>query len=184
MDKARNFYKNTYHHLYNRGANKGKIFFDEESYLYFLRRLKHYKNKYDIKILSYCLMPNHFHIFVKQQSEFLKISDFLSDLLNSYVKSINKKYKRSGSLFESKTKSKIITDEHYFIWIIKYILENPVKANLVKSVDEWVFSNAKDLLGKRNGTLTDINEVKSFFQSEEQMIKLLIDKNIKVDYEF
>jgi len=71
MDKARNFYKNTYHHLYNRGANKAKIFFDEESYLYFLRRLKHYKNKYDIKILSYCLMPNHFHIFVKQQSEFL-----------------------------------------------------------------------------------------------------------------
>ena len=103
---------------------------------------------------------------------------------NSYVKSINKKFDRSGSLFESKTKSKIITDEHYFIWIIKYILENPVKANLVKSVDEWVFSNAKDLLGKRNGTLTDINEVKSFFQSEEQMIKFLTDKNIKVDYDF
>ncbi len=84
-------------------------------------------------------MPNHFHFFVKQQSEFLKISDFLSALSNSYVKSINKKFKRSGTLFEGKTKSKIITDEHYFIWIIKYIIENPVKAKLVKSVDDWEF---------------------------------------------
>jgi len=129
-------------------------------------------------------MPNHFHIFVKQESEFLKISDFLSALSNSYVKSINKEFKRSGTLFEGKAKSKIITDEHYFIWIIKHIIENPLKAKLVKSVDDWEFSNAKDLLGKRNGTLTDIQEVKSFFQSEEQMIKFLTDINIKVDYDF
>lgn len=66
MDKDREFYKNTYHHLYNRGANKEKIYFDRESYLYFLRRLKQYKNKHQIELLSYCLMPNHFHLFVKQ----------------------------------------------------------------------------------------------------------------------
>jgi len=184
MDKERNFHKNTYHHLYNRGANKGKIFFDEESYLYFLRKLKHYKTKYSIQILSYCLMPNHFHLFVKQQEEYLRISNFLSDLLNSYVKSINKRFERSGTLFQGKTKSKHITDEYYFIWVIKYIVENPVKAKLVKAVDDWVFSNAKDLFGQRDGTLTDVEEVKSFFQSEEQMIKFLSDDKIKVDYEF
>ena len=184
MDKPREYYKNTYHHLFNRGANKNVIFFDRESYLYFLKRLKHYKEMYKIDILSYCLMPNHFHFFVKQQTEDLLISDFISALLNSYVKSINKKFKRSGTLFQSKTKSKTITDEHYFTWIIKYILENPVKAKLVNDIASWEFSNAKDLLKIRKGTLTNINEVKSFFQSEEQMIKFLTDSKIKVDYEF
>ncbi len=184
MNKERNFYKNTYHHLYNRGTNKNNIFFDRNNYIYFLRRMKIYKNKYRIQILSYCLMPNHFHIFVKQLIEELTISEFISSLLNSYVKSMNVKYNRSGTLFESKTKNKLITDEHYFKWIIKYILANPVQANLAKQIIDWEFSNARDLLKLRNGTLTDKEEVKSFFQSEKQMIEFLIDSNIKVDYEF
>ena len=107
MDKERNFHKNTYHHLYNRGANKGKIFFDEESYLYFLRKLKHYKTKYSIQILSYCLMPNHFHLFVKQQEEYLRISNFLSDLLNSYVKSINKELKEAVHYYKERQRVNI-----------------------------------------------------------------------------
>lgn len=184
MDKQRKFYKNTYHHLYNRGANKDLIFFDRDCYLYFLKRLKHYKNKYKIQILSYCLMPNHFHLFVKQFTEDNSISGFISSLLNSYVKSINKKYNRSGTLFESKTKNKNITDQHYFIWIIKYIIENPVKAKLVNKVYDWEFSNAKDLLEIRKGKLTDVKEVHSFFQSNEQMKKFLTDKKLKVNYEF
>jgi len=184
VNKERNFHKNTYHHLYNRGVNQNQIFFDRESYLYFLKRMKHYKNKYQIEILSYCLMPNHFHIFVKQKTEKLTISNFISALLNSYVKSINKKYSRSGTLFESKTKSKLITDENYLIWVIKYIIANPVKAKLVSKINDWEYSNAKDLLKLRKGTLSDINDVKSFFQSEEMMIKFLTDSNIKVNYKF
>ena len=184
MDKPREYYKNTYHHLYNRGANKAQIFLNRESYLYFLRRLKHYNEKYQIEIISYCLMPNHFHLFVKQTTENLSISDFISSLLNSYVKSVNKKFKRSGTLFQGKTQSKPISDEHYFVWIIKYILENPVKSNLVKNITDWEFSNARDLFKIRNGILTDRDKIISYFQSEEQMIRFLTDTKIKVDYEF
>ena len=129
-------------------------------------------------------MPNHFHLFVKQRTDELTISGFISALLNSYVKSINKKFERSGTLFEGKTKSKLITDENYFIWVIKYIVENPVKSKLVKKITDWEFSNAKDLLKLRDGTLTDVDEVKSLCQSEEQMIKFLTDTKIKVGYEF
>ena len=184
MDKERKFYRDTYHHLYNRGVNKNLIYFERENYIYFLKRLNYYKNKYKIEILSYCLMPNHFHLFVKQETEHSTISNFISALLNSYVKSINVKYNRSGTLFESKTKNKMVTDEHYFIWIIKYILENPLKAKLVNEISDWEFSNAKDLMKLRNGLLTNIEGVISFFQSGEQMVKFLTDKSIKVDYEF
>ena len=184
MDKERNFYKNTFHHLYNRGANKDLIFFERENYFYFLKRMKYYRYKYGINILTYCLMPNHFHLFVQQTTNERSIAMFLSSLLNSYVKSVNQKYKRSGTLFESKTKSKQIKDEAYFKWVIKYILENPVKAGLAESISDWEFSNAMDLLNMRNGTITDINYVTSFFQSKEIMIEFLADKKIKTGYEF
>ena len=184
MDKPRNYYKNSYHHLYNRGANKCERFFDKNDYLYFLKRLSYYSKKYKIQILAYCLMPNHFHLFVKQITDTFIISQFISSFLNSYTKSINKKYGRSGTLFENKTKSKLINDEYYFRWIIKYILENPLKAKMVNNIDEWEYSNAKELLNKRNGKLTDINKVKSFFQSEKQMIAFLTDKKTKINYTF
>lgn len=129
-------------------------------------------------------MPNHFHIFLKQSTEELSISSFISSLLNSYVKSINNKYQRSGTLFESKTKSKIIEEEEYFKWLIKYILDNPVKAKLVNENTEWEFSNAKDLFGLRNGNLTDLQYVRSFFQSDKVMIDFLSDKSIKLIYDF
>ena len=128
-------------------------------------------------------MNNHFHLFIKQTDDF-SISLFISSLLNSYVKSINKKYKRTGTLFESKTKSRQISDESYFKWIIKYILVNPVKAGLVKIISDWEFSNARDLFGLRNGNLTDIKYVESFFQSRNSMVEFLTHISIKVDYDF
>jgi len=184
MNKDRNYYKNTFHHLYNRGANKALIFYERENYLYFLQRMKYYRAKFSINILAYCLMPNHFHLFVQQTTDEFSISIFLSSLLNSYVKAVNQKYKRSGTLFESKTKSKQIVDEAYFKWVIKYILENPVKAGLAERISNWEFSNAMDLLTIRNGTISDINNVTSFFQSKAGMIEFLTDKTVKTSYEF
>jgi REP element-mobilizing transposase RayT len=87
MNKPRNFFKNTYHHLYNRGANKQQIFCEQSNYIYFLEKLKFYKNKYEIELLSYCLMPNHFHLFVLQLTDEYSISGFISSLLNSHTKS-------------------------------------------------------------------------------------------------
>ena len=68
--------------------------------------------------------------------------------------------------------------------MIKYILENSVKANLAENIYDWEFSNAKDLAGLRKGNLTDVKYVESFFQSRESMIKFLMDRKIKVVYDF
>ncbi|MBU0560849.1 MAG: hypothetical protein KJ799_11880 [Bacteroidetes bacterium] len=97
---------------------------------------------------------------------------------------MNKKILRSGTLFKVKIKSKHIADPNYFIWVIKYILENHVKANFVQKITDLEFSNASDLLSLRKGTLTNSREVRSFFQSEIQMPEFLVDTKIKVNYEF
>ncbi|MFO7447731.1 MAG: transposase [Ignavibacteriaceae bacterium] len=183
MDKPRKFFKHTFHHLYNRGANKENIFFERKNYLFFLERLRHYKDKYSIELLAYCLMPNHFHIFTHQLTEEGVISDFISSLINSYSKSINKEYKRSGTLFQGKIKSQQIEDVAYFKWVIKYILENLVKAGMVKEIGDWEFSNAKDILGLRQGTLTDVRNIIKYFDDESQIRNFLTDDRIKVNYE-
>ncbi len=182
MDKQRKYFKGTFHHLYNRGANKGNIFFDKDSYYHFLRLMKKYSAKYQINILAYSLMNNHFHLFVNQTKDNLTITEFIKSVLISYVKAINKKYERSGTLFESKTKSKIIEDESYFLWVIKYILENPVKAKIVNRIEDYEFSNARDILGLRNGTIFNRELVESYFQSESSMIEFL--QNNEMPYEF
>ncbi|KAA3612973.1 MAG: transposase [Calditrichaeota bacterium] len=182
MEKDRYFYKNTFHHLYNRGANKLPVFFDRNDYLFFLRRIRVFKQKYEISILCYCLMPNHFHLFVQQLSDEFPIGKFISDLINSYTKSINKKYKRSGVLFQGRTSSKLIDQQEYFIWLTKYILLNPVKSKLVPCAHNWEFSSAKDYFGIRKGNLIDNNEIMSNFSSKEEFRDFIESSEEKYDY--
>lgn len=166
MNLPRFFLEDTYHHLYNRGVNKEIIFFDLNDYYFFQRRLLKYKLKYSIKILCYCLIPNHFHVFVWQTVHDKPLSKFISDLINSYTKSINKKYKRSGVLFEGETKNKVIYDERSFPDLTKYILLNPVRANLYNSFEEYEFSSAKEFMNIRNYNVTD-NIIMNYFAGIE-----------------
>lgn len=104
-------------------------------------------------------MPNHFHLFVEQTAHEKSLSDFISGLINSFTKGMNKKYKRSGVLFEEKTKSKLIEDDTYFKWVAKYILTNPVKAKTVNRFDGYEYSSAKEILGIKESTITDSSKL-------------------------
>ena len=172
MDKPRYFQKDTYHHLYNRGANKGLIFLDEYDYRYFQKRILFYKQKYEIEILAYCLMPNHFHIFIHQTTSEGPGNKFIGDFTNSYTKSFNKKYDHSGVIFEGRTKSKIVYDEKSFTCLVKYILLNPVKAGLVKKFCDWKYSSARELTNRIEDSITD-KIILSYFKSTEKFIEFI-----------
>jgi putative transposase len=184
MEKPRNYFKDTYHHLFNRGVNKELIFYENGDNNYFLKQVRKYKDKYRIIILSYCLMPNHFHLFVKQTNDVLTVGKFVGDLLNSYTKFFNTKYTKSGVLFQGPTKSKMIENKDYFSWLIKYILYNPVKAGLVKAPEEWRYSSAKELLEKKEVNITNYTDVISMFQNETVFREFLIDTKTKFNYEY
>ena len=135
-----------HYHVYNRGVEKRKIFLDEQDYKVFLGYMKFYleqdslqgqalqgvspsktlKNYHDqIELLAYCLMPNHFHFLIRQTTD-RGIAEFMQSLVLKYVMYFNKKYKRVGSLFQSRYKTVLINDERQFIYITKYIHRNPV----------------------------------------------------------
>ena len=166
---------NSYHHLFNRGVNKG-------DYKYFLRKMKEYKEKYSVRINCFCLIPNHFHLFAKQLTNEYTIGKFIGDLTNAYTRGTNKKYSRSGVLFEGKTKSKLITDENYFIWLCKYILNNPVKAGLVSQPEDWEYSSAKEYFDSTDVNLTDTKEILSRYKSVDEFILFVKTEELRFDY--
>ncbi|NWF88875.1 MAG: hypothetical protein HXY50_05355, partial [Ignavibacteriaceae bacterium] len=111
------------------------------------------------------------------------ISQFISELGNAFTKGMNKKYKRKGVLFESKVKSKWVDDETYFVWVVKYILENPVKAGLAKNVIDYEFSSAKELFGLSMQNITDVGTTLSFFDSYEAFKIFIRDNKSVSSYE-
>ncbi|TAH19386.1 MAG: transposase [Cytophagales bacterium] len=118
-------------------------------------------------IVAYSLMPNHFHFLldITEQSTAMiqlggikidKITNGFRLALSEYAQDFNKKYKRSGSLFRQKTKSKCLTDNnsHNYPFIcFHYIHQNPLKANLVQRMEDWEYSSFRDYVKVRNGTL-------------------------------
>lgn len=137
-----------YYHIYNRGNSKQEIFLDEKDYarflaLSFLCNTKQninfrdtfdtFKNIYDfereetlVDIGSYCLMPNHFHLLIREKSDG-NISLYMKKLATAYVMYFNKKYGRSGSLFEGKFKSQHAESDRYLKYLFSYINLNPIK---------------------------------------------------------
>jgi REP element-mobilizing transposase RayT len=182
MKMTKEYFENTYHHLYNRGANQETIFFEEGDYNYFLKRLVLYKKKYSIKILAYCLIPNHFHLFAKQTENNKTIGMFVGSLLNSYTKFINTKYRRSGVLFQGPTKSKLINDEAYFVWLIKYILLNPSSAKLVRNVSDWKYSSYKEFF--EEDTIIDKEEILERFSTNSSFKNFIEKENESFDYDY
>jgi putative transposase len=140
--RAVNFANDEYYHLYNRGNSKMEIYHDEQDYLYFKNLLlimnmeQRFKTRFVsderikgdslVSIGAYCLMPNHFHILVRQEKE-NGISLFMQKVSTAYVMYYNKKYKRTGSLFEGKFKSKYAGIDTYLKYLFSYIHLNPLK---------------------------------------------------------
>lgn len=129
----------SYYHIYARGINKQDIFLDKYDYGYFTKLLRRYlsKNKLtningmpypyygdELELVVFCLMPNHFHFLVYQQ-ESESMSKFMRSLMTSYSRYFNKKYKRTGALFESRYKASRISNESYLQHISRYIHLNP-----------------------------------------------------------
>lgn len=161
-----------FYHVYNRGNQRGRIFFERENYYYFLKRFRHYFND-SIVVACYCLMPNHFHFLLKPvDDEFPKR---MKNFCISYTKSINKKYSRVGYLFQGNYKAKSVDDSDVLLHLTRYIQLNPVFAGLVEKAEDWEFSSYREYLKIRNGTLpqpglfleefTDVQEYREFMES-------------------
>jgi putative transposase len=168
------FVPEQYYHIYNRGVGKQPIFREDENYRYLLRMVKKYASQLHVAVIAYCLMPNHYHFLLRQDGE--EPAGLLPQLtFNSYTKAFNKRYDRTGTLFEGRYRSAWVDKTEYLFHLCRYIHANPVKARLVSRLEDWPFSNYLEWMEMRNGTLVDRDFIAESFPERERYRQFLIE---------
>jgi REP element-mobilizing transposase RayT len=163
-----------FYHIYNRGAHREPIFREEGNYLFVLRKVKRYVKEFDLTIIAYCLMPNHYHWLVRQDGD--QAAALLPQrVFNSYSKAYNKRYEHSGTLFEGPNKALKIESQDHLLHLCRYIHANPVKDGLVHHPEEWPYSNYPEWMGLRPGSLIDDAFVKAHFSSPADYREFVFD---------
>ncbi|MBI3738250.1 MAG: transposase [Chloroflexi bacterium] len=158
------FLPNNYYHTYNRGAHRSNIFLNNADYVFLLKYVKREMERYDITVIAYCLMDNHYHFLLRQNGN-IEINQFMQAVFNIYAKAFNTKYNHSGTLFEGPYKAIHVERSEYLLHLCRYIHRNPLEAGLVVKPEQWDYSNYAEFIGKRDGTLVDHEFVKMNFGS-------------------
>ena len=167
------------YHLYNRGNNRGRVFFERENYLFFLRRLREHLLP-ALDVIAYCLMPTHYHLLVHVKAATsadaddaagAAVSKGMMRLTVSYTKAINKRYERVGALFQGAFQARHVGENNHLLHLSRYIHLNPVEAGLVSRAEAWEFSSYREYIGLRKGTLPQMGVVLAQFASQDQDLR-------------
>jgi len=168
------FLPNHYYHIYNRGANKADIFLGDSDYVFLLKLLRKKSEEFDVSVIAYSLMNNHYHLLLRQNGE-ATISQFMQSVFNIYSKAFNSKYQHSGTLFEGPFKAIMVKDEKYLVHLCRYIHRNPVEAGMVVVPEQWHYSNYLEFIEMRKGKLIDRAFVQEYFGTPENYREFVMD---------
>jgi putative transposase len=202
-----------YYHIYNRGVDKREAFIDEEDYRRFLTCLREF-NRSDsigslyepnlremkkgsstpmgvelpfskvVEIVAYCLNPNHYHLIMRQVTE-KGIERFMQKVGTGYTNYFNRRYERSGALFQGKFKSVHIDSNEYLLHLSAYVNRNyqihgyahsDGGKSLENTPSEWTYCSTLDYLGKRDGTLCEKDVILGQFRDVRDY-KAFLDGN-------
>jgi putative transposase len=198
--RIKTYVKDGYYHVYNRGVEKRKIFLDKQDYNVFLSLLKYYLSPsnqsiehpltgYDklkpirirpltnisseVDLLAYCLMPNHFHLLLKQ-----KTKDGMTKLMRRvstvYAMYFNKRYNRVGTLFQGRYKAALITKDTYLLHISRYIHLNPAELSVTGTDPvNYPYSSYKYYLREKHADWLKPDFILEFFINKDRLPFLL-----------
>lgn len=160
------------YHVMLRGINGQIIFKDNEDYDKLIQTISQYKEVCGYEIYSFCLMTNHIHLLIKEGKEDLGI--VFRRIGASYVYWYNWKYRRSGHLFQDRYKSEEVEDDKYFLTVLRYIHQNPVKAGIEYDIAKYPWSSYSEYLG--NNGICDTKFVLGFFADNKKRAVELFQK--------
>lgn len=207
------YIENGYYHLYNRGVEKRKIFLNEHNYNTFLFYLKLYLSPPKlllepdkihpltkkrirlnikqvslygkIKLLAYCLMPNHFHLLIKQKTE-SAITELIRKLCTAYSMVFNQRYNRVGVLFQSRYKAVLIKTDEQLMHVSRYIHQNPIDLAEDGPMQfiNYPYSSLPQYLGKYKTTWLHPQEIFRYFNQKNPALdykNFVLEKETEVD---
>jgi putative transposase len=134
---------NEIYHVINRANGRLQIFEKDEDYRLFEKLLSETKELFDMRILAYCLMPNHFHLVLYPKNDG-DLGLFMHRLSNSHTRKVHALTNTNGSghLYQGRYKSFLIDKENYLLAVIKYVERNSVRAKLSNSCEDWQWGSA------------------------------------------
>ena len=126
--QIRILFEGAYYHVLNRGQGKRDIFLDDNDYKTFLRIIKETCELHEVTIVSYCLMPNHYHLLV--HTPHANLPDFMRQLNGVYTQNFNRRYKHDGPLFKGRYKAIVVQEGSYLLQLIRYFHNNQLEVLL------------------------------------------------------
>ena len=190
------FVNGEFYHLYNRGLEKNDIFTQRSDYSLFIDTFSYYQiqnpkprfsnyrqskvfpvdpTKKIVDIICYCLMPNHFHLLVKQLKDG-GITEFMRRFILSYIKYRNLKYKHQGPLLNGSFRAVRMETDEQFIHVSRYIHLNPLVSLLVKNLNLYPWSSYRTYIGLEDNQTVAKEEILSFFKSPQDYQKFVMNQ--------
>lgn len=164
-------FEGAFYHVTSRGNSKQDIYFAPPDYLKFLDILQHVCERHYWRIHAYCLMTNHYHLVL--QTPEANLSAGMQQLNGIYTQYINKVYQRCGHIFQGRFKSILVDSDSYYTRLVRYVLQNPVRAQMVRRVEDYRWSSYHLTAGKSaTPAWLAVNDLLSHFHSEKAKAKV------------
>jgi putative transposase len=135
-----------FYHVVNRGNERKQVFYSLADYRAFLSWVKEFKGIFDIHVIAYCLMPNHFHLLLSPKVG-QNLSKFMHRLMTKQIPNFRKLHNSIGHIWQGRYKPFPVQKDSHLITAMRYIERNPVRANLVENARDWHWSSHRERLG-------------------------------------
>jgi putative transposase len=142
------------YHVINRGNGGQVVFRKDKDYEAFIGVMEEAKARYSVKIFAYCLMPNHFHM-VLMPAKAEHLSKMMQWIMTSHVRRYHRHYGTSGHIWQGRYRSFLIQKDSHLLMVLRYVESNPLRAGLVNSAMDWLWSSCLETTGKKLRLLID-----------------------------
>ena len=164
------------YHIIFRGIGRQNIFEEKADFDKLKEILKRVKEEMHFELYAYCFMTNHVHMFIKEQN-MGEISKIMTKILSHYATWFNIKYLRSGALFANRYKSEPVNDERYYLGLIRYIHQNPVKAGITNRIVDYPYNSYHEYIGRENDFTDTYLLMEMLDDDKEKAKELFIELN-------
>jgi putative transposase len=146
------------YHVINRGNARGDVFHKREDYAAFCQLLEEAGDRVRMRLLAYCLMPNHFHLALWPRRDG-DLSRFMQWLLTAHVRRYHRHYRSGGHVWQGRFKAFPIQQDEHLLTVLRYIERNPLRAGLVPRAEDWLWSSLRGRGEVKEGVLVDASPV-------------------------
>ena len=144
------------YHVYNRFARGEEVFSDPQEAIEFLELFRDLKQRDGLQVFAWSLLSNHFHLALRTSA--VPLSRTMRTLQGTFSKAFNRRWKRTGPLWQSRYQTRLVDSQRYLEQLVFYIHLKPVRAGLAEDPADYVFSGHREMLGKVHDPITDVDD--------------------------